>query len=1145
MKRDCFCLCGMLSLLLAMPGVCGEAFTPNENHLSLAPLTGPAPHIDGVITAEKWAGALRISNFVETSSPFLEPRQGCTYVAYDRENLYLAVSSELPPNNKLLSTVTRHNENTVVDDSIEIWLDPNRENKIAGTGDQRYYQLIINDLGTILNYSFDPSKGVPNGAWNLKGYQLKTRINTEAKRWEFELAIPWKALDVDPNGLTHRDIGLLVARNFKYPWVQAPYLPGGGFGDWKKAPVITLRPDAPIVQEQGLGEVFDGVVDYESVIGNAGKEAQTYAIVTTVTPDSMPVVNKAQTLTVPAGGTATYKFSLAKGYLHKEDPFAFLTTLASADGNTVFFHRIFSAKPPREKIWQLPDQTDESTALLIAYHPSTKHLAVKLDLTGMTGGDRVTGASVQVLDAAGKAAFTQDMPMAKLAGEQVFTLPGLDDGRYTVRATLTGGAAAKPFERTFVVQRFPWEQSTLGLSDHVFPPYTPVTTAKDTVNVVLRRYTMNGFGLWNSIIAHGRELLAAPMQVEYTTSAGAGKWSALSGSFTAHKENSATYQATATSPEVVLQTSSIIEEDGCMQVTMTLAPRKAPASLRSLRVDIPLQDAVAPLWDMCISGAIRSNPVGETPAGQGKIWDSTQTGNGAMLPNILPYLWLGGAERGLAFFCDNDKGWIVDGSKPQLTLTRENGRLTLRLWLVNTPAVLDKPRTIIFGLQASPTKPMPADFRTRTDVPMHGGSNGYWGIWPTFAGKYPAQGDYSYVDEMLAERISGRYNGPFLDKWIKEKIQGVSSDKAWIDDRTHHVTAGFGSMAQKGAAPAMLYFEEHYQDQATPEWVAYQDEWGSKAYTQRVWETRPERSGGVSIGFPESYQNFALWHALQWYTRGFGIYSDNTFLHNNYNPAFSSAYAREDGQIQPSSELWHLRAYHRRMWILEQQCQPLTPYPLLNSLHMTNGNMLPIITWSDISLDNEWGWNGATEPFPPDVLRAEMTGLQCGNYPHALYPVFGNNNTPPGLSEDGIARIEWGMRFTHEIIRLDSVYKINLAGIHGQGANGNPEAIIHKFGYGQPDCEVIHYWEASEGTPGRLLPAVNNPNVKWIALWKPAEKRVLITLVNWTKERQAVAITLRGATVAAGKDAESGQPCTPAAITLEGWGVKLVELAVH
>ncbi len=31
----------------------------------------------------------------------------------------------------------------------------------------------------------------------------------------------------------------------------------------------------------------------------------------------------------------------------------------------------------------------------------------------------------------------------------------------------------------------------------------------------------------------------------------------------------------------------------------------------------------------------------------------------------------------------------------------------------------------MFGLQASPTKPLPQDLRTRTNVPMHGGSNGY------------------------------------------------------------------------------------------------------------------------------------------------------------------------------------------------------------------------------------------------------------------------------------------------------------------------------------------------------------------------------------------------------------------------------------
>jgi len=56
-----------------------------------------------------------------------------------------------------------------------------------------------------------------------------------------------------------------------------------------------------------------------------------------------------------------------------------------------------------------------------------------------------------------------------------------------------------------------------------------------------------------------------------------------------------------------------------------------------------------------------------------------------------------------------------------------------------------------------------------------------------------------------------------------------------------------------------------------------------------------------------------------------GLYCDNTSAYS-YNLLMTEAYQRPDGQIQPSASMWNLREYHKRLWVLEQQYQPLTQF---------------------------------------------------------------------------------------------------------------------------------------------------------------------------------------------------------------------------
>ncbi len=308
--------------------------------------------------------------------------------------------------------------------------------------------------------------------------------------------------------------------------------------------------------------------------------------------------------------------------------------------------------------------------------PPAQFAAVKLELRNEAGAVLQTWQQPWVAAAKGE-----------------LKLPELADGNYTLATSVetTDGRTVPGQPFRLVARRFPWEGNTLGITDEVFPPFTPVQVNGRSVAVVSREMTMNGFGLWDQVVSLGRPLLAAPMAVRCETAAGAGVWSRADGRFVSQRPKQAVFEAAATAAAVAIRTRSSVEIDGCTKVEMVLAPGPAPAEIKRLWIEVPLRDAEAPLMHT-IGDGLRQNYAGATPAGQGAVWDGSQVTRHERWRNpFVPYVWLGAAERGLAFFAENDKGWVTEkghSKTPTHELVREGERLTLRVYLVNRPVTL-------------------------------------------------------------------------------------------------------------------------------------------------------------------------------------------------------------------------------------------------------------------------------------------------------------------------------------------------------------------------------------------------------------------------------------------------------------------------
>ncbi|MGC8977142.1 MAG: glycoside hydrolase domain-containing protein [Candidatus Ratteibacteria bacterium] len=683
--------------------------------------------------------------------------------------------------------------------------------------------------------------------------------------------------------------------------------------------------------------------------------------------------------------------------------------------------------------------------------------------------------------------------------EKCINTPEISEGKYDVILSIRmkGENEFKEVDRKeFIRKKFVWENNNLGISNKVPVPFEPVKVKGNKVNVVLREYKMNGFGLWDEVITKGRNILSEPIKIKGKTEKGEIKWESVRGKFKDVKETECIYEGEAISDVVEIKTKTKIEFDGCARIEMEILPGESKEKIESLYIEIPLKEKEVSLFHE-IADSLRINYSGKLPEGEGIIWDGRKAKRDyTWLNNFVSYIWLGKEERGLAWFGENDKGYITEKNyekpnetKPIQEIERKEGKVILRVYLINIPTIIEKPTKLVFGLQASPTKPMPENWRKKIqDIPGGLAVTPWGGLHCSYQGPY--RDDWEIVDKIIEARYKGKVDDE-MKRWFEEYNKKYSPPPTygtweWLSNVMHFA----GRCASVGPEkPIAVYQEEMAACVIRDEWKVWQDEWTTDPYLyKRDWPSEDILRKGpanpsAGVNFCKSYQDFGVWYANEWLKRGISLYWDNTYLHISYNFRTTDAY-KVDDKIQPCMLIWNQREYQKRVY--NQLCYWRTQRkePLEWTLHMTNTLVLPVHTFGTANLDHELG---NTKPFSPDWLRTETIGLQIGNYPLSLYPVSGNNNEIiKKLPKEQQEKIEWAMRAVHEIQRDDNKW----------------EKILKDFGYGEEKIEVHNYWEENPTIE------INNESVKWLCLIDRDKKEMILVLASWIEVDTEVEIKI-------------------------------------
>lgn len=1137
-------------LVVGMAVVDGQAAEPapantvKARYMATAAPLPKSPVLDGVISPGEWDGCIRTPAFAQAPNHGrLLPRKGTTRFGFHGDRLYIAVVSDYPPTGKDHSNGTDRDKDYVWDEGIEIWIDPNRPNRVDGKGEQRFYQMNANAAGGIYDISFDPINGADTG-WN-GNWEYASKLDHTKHAWTVELSLPFADLGWEPATVIGRTLGLLVSRNFKNPWEQSSWFPVvGAFVDWSRYAAIELTADEPVVELQSLGDnVHKAHLQLRARIYNPGP-AREAKVRMELLSSTMPEAIDEKTIALPAKGFAEYVFEDSPNRLHEHAMHTLTLNVDTAEGRTLMRYGAEWTKAP-EKLWHYHVGPNPSAALAFAYYPSYQFVRVQVDPRELDEelGKTCREAETVITTADGKTIVVREtIAWEKAPGLRELPVGDLAEGEYTLTVTVPGWK--DPLVRSFKRVKFPFEGNTLGITDEVLPPFTPMQVKDSTVSVVLRDMEVDGLGLWRSVKAAGNvsaggpeDLLAAPMALVADGVALKGK-----GRFVKTAPHMVVYEGGAEHPAVKVTTRCTTEMDGCMKVELTLEPVEAGGqksevggqkseTLNSLYLDIPLRDALMPLWHVSTTG-LRVNPAGAILAGEGLVWDASRTPDGNWFGDFLPYLWFGAEERGLAWFADNDAGWVhsLDAkgqpNKAGQELFRKDGVLTLRINLVQAPITIDTPRRIVFGLMASPAKPMPEDWRQRGFARSSTFNMGYASS-SRFCGKTPWAQDFTIADWVYRQRTGkGGPSQEEKDAWIARVFPADMDANVKSNLVKLAVNSFLGQF--KGQYYAKMYFDEfHTTSVYEPESHVFQSEWSGNWHRNLASVPTDRNNDGVNVmNIVRSHQDFACWYAAEWIKRGVGIYFDNSFPMRGYDTLTTSAYRLPNGRIQPSAGIWARRDYLRRIWTLHRLLGPKEAARVAMMIHMTNTHILPYMVWNDENLDLEWKDAGvpAQTKYGHAFLRAESLGRQTGNVPDAI----AHAQRTAGVEPEIATRTRFGTLMVHEI---RPTWTLNYRKLYD---------LVKAFGYGNDDCRIFNYWDA--GAPV----AIDDPECKWLLLEKDGER--LLLLCTWNGEARDVKIALKTATpLQEASDAET--PETTFAVEgnaltmpMASYGVRLLRL---
>lgn len=683
------------------------------------PTSRTPPRIDGKLSPGEWQFAAAITGFeAYNAGAGMRSEQPVFYVFRDKQNLYIAMDSIESNTNTVVAACVKHDHLSIIgDDCMEFMVAPGTKED-ANRFDFPTFYIAANSLGTVWDARFVPLSAEVHNSWE-SGTQVASAV--EGTRWTCEMRLPLASVsrELPKDDQTWR---MNFDRTY-YGYLWSAWKPGA-LNDARTGGNVRFDSEAPAVRLLSVDPLLNGKLNVSMEVANATSKTQTVNLRlhcdgerelgkgrVTVGEDEKEVIVAPGEVKLAALGRGQTLLSFNGLTLEA----------AGSDGKPLLFMaRTLNLPAPRFEKKPAPEV--KLVYVFPRFLPSLERLAVLVDYnawakkTGYTGPSPTADIRVRRKgQEGGKPVLDGTLKQfERNKGTWRVSTAKLAEGEYSVKVRVTVGAQVIADEDDWFEKRvFDWMVHKRGISKDVPAPYTPVQVVGDEVRVWGRAYRFGPTGLPSQVLSQGKPLLAAPVKL---TAEAKGKMLPLTvgkpAFFSSDGPGAAKGKSSLTAGNLALVLESQTEYDGFALFRLTYGPMKGTAQLDRMRLRVPLTAQYAKFY----SAAGDSQGVqilGEVlPDKQGKILDSLNDLRSVCCsPTFASLFWVGDYETCFCYAGDSDKGWLLRDDAPGLEVVRKGETLEVWLNFVDRPVTLSKPRTLEFGLQAGPTKPLPEGWR--------------------------------------------------------------------------------------------------------------------------------------------------------------------------------------------------------------------------------------------------------------------------------------------------------------------------------------------------------------------------------------------------------------------------------------------------
>ena len=1035
----------------------------------------PAPiKIDGKIDNKEWQyGSVQFGSKKYYTNR-LTDRQATFYLARDAKNIYFACQSELPPKGqKLLSRVRKDSLMVTMDDTVELYVYPPNGKYV--------YQIIANGKKAKYTAKYEMLSGAI--IRKPKAYSPKVAIGSSISNtsWNIEIQLPFDQMEI-PKDIQNKPWLIQMVRSWQNPTETSSFTCTRIYCDTDKMAKVFFDNNSCVAGFASLGKNYaNGNYALTFPLFNPSNKKKTLLCSVNVKSTAAPR-ELTQSITLLPKESKNFTFN----FFEKAN-FVFEMNAMIKENNKVLYARNFTWQKTDKNRWSNESSKPNNADLEIAVYPYLQKIKMRYGSSDVNSPATLLKAEFSIQDKKGKTHGKIHLGEKKKYGfSSSWDTGKLPANEYFAVAKLTWKNNKTTYvKKPFLIQNFEWMYNNIGKERIIIPPFKPLKVDKNQrkISSLLTTYQSNKL-LWKSIFAENENILANAI----TLSINGNKdfFGEKSFSFTEISPDIVKSKTQLTNKSLDLDIENSYEYDNMCKTTFTFTPKKEFYA-KDVTLTIPIKSNIAQLYH-CVNDVPRYHPADKLPKKDGVLWNSTQ---GKTHPNIRgnfwPYVWIGDIYKGLCWFAPSDKNWSLDPAKPALEIIRKGNQVSLLVHLVNMPIKWNKPVTIVMGFQPTPVKKAPKNWRSLsfqrkpnkniTSLALlfywAWGATTNWNSWPV-------NNDYSLVSAM-SKNSKAHLTKKFLDDFYNKHKDKYPQEKLHI--LRFHLAA---NMSHKNNDILFHYLNPRSADSKWPSYQVFQNEWFSSEYRTQI------DYDEYNIEATSSYQDMLLWYAKKLLKAGSdGIYYDNVRVRATYDPIRGPAYELNNGKIQPYFDFFSFRELLKRtatLLYLEKKTI-LDDRPFF-TLHMTNGNIIPFLSFASnqLDLESEYGPKEFHDRFTEGYFLSETIATQGGNIPQILCSITGNNR-------ENVSRTFLSMQLAMDIPMCTWIEK--------------PQPIVrstwqklYDFGYGQKEVVVYPSWDKANPIK------TNSKDVRITTYINPTTKETILAICDLGNSTKNVTVNL-------------------------------------